>query len=98
MLGGVMGGYCATGKLNTATRPARTITIDKTDANIGRRIKKCENIKALSFRPQRQLRLRHRSRQPPFSRYPGERAADAIDHLDSAFFSRTRIMGFSGGA
>ena len=44
MLGGVIGGYCATGKLNIATNPAMTITIDNTDAKIGRRMKKCENI------------------------------------------------------
>src|SRR5690242_12471552 len=44
MLGGVMGGYCATGKLNAATVPASVITIDRTDAKIGRSMKKCENI------------------------------------------------------
>ena len=35
LLGGVIGGYCASGRLNIATRPATTITIDSTDAKIG---------------------------------------------------------------
>src|SRR5579884_2230625 len=44
MLGGVIAGYWATGKLMTATTPASVITIDITDAKIGRRMKKCESI------------------------------------------------------
>ena len=30
MLGGVIGGYCATGRLTTATAPARVMTMDST--------------------------------------------------------------------
>ena len=44
MLGGVIGGYCASGRLKTATAPARVMTIDSTEAKIGRSMKKCENI------------------------------------------------------
>jgi hypothetical protein len=44
MLGGVIRGYCATGKLKTATAPARVMTIDRTVAKIGRWMKKWENI------------------------------------------------------
>src|SRR6516225_10175236 len=43
MDGGVIGGYCATGRLMTATAPARVMTTDNTAAKIGRSIKKCEN-------------------------------------------------------
>src|SRR5947209_19351233 len=50
MLGGVIGGYCATGRLTTATAPARVMTIDSTDAKIGRSMKKCENMAALQSR------------------------------------------------
>src|SRR5438132_3673008 len=44
MLGGVMGGNCATGNVSTATTPASVMTMDSTDAKIGRSIKKCENM------------------------------------------------------
>src|SRR5438067_1277854 len=44
MLGGVICGYCATGKLTTATAPARVMTSDSTEAKIGRRMKKWENM------------------------------------------------------
>ena len=44
MLGGVICGYCATGSVIAATAPASVITIDSTDAKIGRWMKKCENI------------------------------------------------------
>ena len=37
-----MGGYCATGKENTATPPASVMTIDSTAAKIGRSMKKWE--------------------------------------------------------
>src|SRR5437867_4501609 len=47
MLGGVICGYWATGKLTTATAPARVMTMDRTDAKIGRSMKKCENMAAL---------------------------------------------------
>src|SRR6267143_5376143 len=46
MLGGVIGGYWASGKLGMATSPASAITIDSTEAKIGRSMKKCENILA----------------------------------------------------
>src|SRR5207248_6755001 len=44
MLGGVIGGYCASGRLRAATAPARVMTIDSTAAKIGRLMKKCENM------------------------------------------------------
>jgi hypothetical protein len=44
MLGGVICGYWATGKLTTATAPARVMTMESTDAKIGRSIKKWENM------------------------------------------------------
>src|SRR5258708_20001783 len=46
MLGGVICGYCASGKLKAATAPARVMTIDSTAAEIGGRIKKCENTRS----------------------------------------------------
>ena len=52
MLGGVIGGYWATGRLNTATAPASVMTIDSTEAKIGRSMKKCENMNV----PGRRLR------------------------------------------
>jgi hypothetical protein len=47
MLGGVICGYCAIGKLKAAIPPAKVMTIDKTEAKMGRSIKKCENIAGL---------------------------------------------------
>ena len=44
MLGGVIGGYCATGKLKRATAPASVITMDRTEAKIGLLMKKRENM------------------------------------------------------
>ena len=41
-LGGVIGGYCAIGKLNAAIPPASVMTIDNTDAKIGRSMKNWE--------------------------------------------------------
>jgi hypothetical protein len=43
MLGGVMGGYWATGRLISATAPANVSAIDKTVAKMGLSMKKCEN-------------------------------------------------------
>jgi hypothetical protein len=43
MLGGVICGYCATGRFGIATRPASVMTIDITEAKIGRSMKKREN-------------------------------------------------------
>src|SRR6266571_5434570 len=43
MLGGVIWGYCATGSVGMATRPVRVMTIDITDAKMGRSMKKREN-------------------------------------------------------
>src|SRR5947199_6618136 len=43
MLGGVICGYCATGRVQTAMPPARVMTIDSTAAKIGRSMKKREN-------------------------------------------------------
>src|SRR2546421_620487 len=49
MLGGVICGYWATGRLQAATAPARVITIDSTEAKIGRSMKKCENMPGLKI-------------------------------------------------
>jgi hypothetical protein len=46
MLGGVICGYWATGKVRTATAPARVMTMDSTEAKIGLSMKKCEIITA----------------------------------------------------
>ena len=43
-VGGTTGGYSATGSRISASKPIRTMTIDKTDAKIGRPIKKWENF------------------------------------------------------
>src|SRR5215207_8660044 len=48
MLGGVIAGYCVSGRFSAATAPARVMTIDSTAAKIGRSMKKCENITALT--------------------------------------------------
>src|SRR5207249_5730512 len=42
-VGGVMSGYWATGSVTSATLPAKTITMDRTEAKIGRLMKKREN-------------------------------------------------------
>src|SRR5690242_11349004 len=42
-VGGVMSGYCATGNVCSAMLPASTITMDSTDAKIGRLMKNFEN-------------------------------------------------------
>src|SRR5262245_30588900 len=42
-VGGVISGYCATGKLKTARSPARVTIMDSTEAKIGRSIKNREN-------------------------------------------------------
>src|SRR5436190_3927997 len=41
-VGGVTLGYCSTGNVRQATIPARTRTIDRTEAKIGRSMKKLE--------------------------------------------------------
>src|SRR4051812_16989881 len=51
-VGGVMSGYCATGSMKAATPPITTITIDSTQAKIGRSMK---NL-AISSAPQLFLR------------------------------------------
>src|SRR3954464_14727039 len=43
-VGGVISGYCAIGSVQTAMPPAKVITIESTEAKIGRSIKKRENI------------------------------------------------------
>ena len=59
-MGGVISGYCATGNLNTATRPAKVMMIDGTEARMGRSMKKRENIAApLVRRLSRLVRLSH---------------------------------------
>src|SRR5471030_1733224 len=42
-VGGVISGYCATGKVNSAMVPPSTITMDSTEAKIGRLMKNLEN-------------------------------------------------------
>src|SRR5262245_45767896 len=42
-VGGVISGYCATGRVNSAMLPPRTMTIDSTEAKIGRLMKNLEN-------------------------------------------------------
>ena len=43
-VGGATGGYCAIGSVNRAIAPSSTISSYRTDAKIGRRIKKWENF------------------------------------------------------
>ena len=47
-VGGVISGYCASGKLKTATAPARVMTIDSTEAKIGRSMKNFESTARFS--------------------------------------------------
>src|SRR5207249_11527433 len=47
--GGEIGGYCATGKENTAIAPVSVMTTDSTAAKIGRSMKKCENMSDASL-------------------------------------------------
>src|SRR6185437_8521049 len=42
MVGGEISGYCAIGRRTKATAPKMMITIDTTEAKIGRSMKKCE--------------------------------------------------------
>src|SRR3974377_2166976 len=42
IVGGAISGYCATGSRVKATTPRITMTIDTTEAKIGRSMKKCE--------------------------------------------------------
>src|SRR5690348_4074406 len=46
-VGGVISGYCVTGSAQTAMPPARVMTIDSTEAKIGRSMKNFENTTAL---------------------------------------------------
>src|SRR5947208_1569734 len=43
MLGGVICGYCASGSVKRATPPASVMTMESTEAKIGRSMKKREN-------------------------------------------------------
>src|SRR4051812_39590947 len=43
MVGGVMAGYCATGRVKTEMTPASVMTMDSTAAKIGRSMKNREN-------------------------------------------------------
>src|ERR1700719_3871511 len=43
-VGGVISGYCVTGSVNSAIPPASVITMESTEAKIGRSIKKRENM------------------------------------------------------
>src|ERR1700687_704349 len=51
-VGGAISGYWATGKVNRAMLPASTITMDRTEAKIGRLMKKRENTVRASFAQQ----------------------------------------------
>src|SRR5438105_39546 len=42
-VGGVISGYCATGSVKAAMKPPSTVTMDSTEAKIGRLMKKREN-------------------------------------------------------
>src|SRR6266480_424459 len=53
--GGEIGGYCATGKENTAMAPVSVMTTDSTVAKIGRSMKKCENMSDTSLLARRRL-------------------------------------------
>ncbi len=46
-VGGAISGYWATGRNQTAMPPASVITIDSTEAKIGRKMKKRENTRHL---------------------------------------------------
>src|SRR5207302_719810 len=46
-VGGVISGYCVTGRVKTAMAPAIVMTMDSTDAKIGRLMKKLENTEPL---------------------------------------------------
>src|SRR5712664_3350694 len=46
-VGGAISGYCAMGNWNAAMPPTSTMTMDRTAAKIGRRMKKWEKFKAL---------------------------------------------------
>ena len=48
-VGGVIVGYCSTGRDFSETSPATTISIDRTVANIGRFMKNLDNIVLLIF-------------------------------------------------
>src|SRR6516162_2681232 len=48
-VGGVISGYWAIGSVNRATPPPSTITIDSTEAKIGRLMKNRENISAPGY-------------------------------------------------
>src|SRR5437764_13522729 len=59
-VGGVMSGYCAMGKVQPAMLPASTVTIDSTEAKIGRLMKNWENTRrslqwfgSVSVRPEK---------------------------------------------
>jgi hypothetical protein len=54
MLGGVIRGYCATGRVNTATAPVNVMTMDRTAAKIGRSMKKRENNAGHPLQEERQ--------------------------------------------
>src|SRR5579884_1515741 len=105
MLGGVIGGYCANGRLKSATAPARVMTIDSTAAKIGRSMKKWESITA----PQRATAIlqsfnptspeRQRRAEAPVAGAPG--LLDELSTLSSSpaprFLFQTRHL-FEGGS
>jgi len=47
-VGGVMGGYCATGSEKIATPPSNIMTMAMTFASTGRSMKNLENMKAFA--------------------------------------------------
>ena len=52
-MGGAISGYCAIGSVNRATLPPSTMTMDSTEAKIGRLMKNRENILSYYLVPRR---------------------------------------------
>jgi len=63
-VGGVTGGYCASDRWRAAIHPASTITMDRTEAKIGRSMKNRENIGEIPASRGRVI-LASRGCQPP---------------------------------
>src|SRR5687767_3621942 len=64
MVGGVTCGYCDSGRLNAAIAPARVMTMDRTEAKIGRSMKKRGIIRNAELGTRSSERRGPRSRDP----------------------------------